>query len=132
VPSVDYTAKGSVNNLFQIELESETVVVTPLADLHELVYHEIEEGAEKVLGILNTSPVKNLVMDFHKTDYYGSAALGFFLKLWKRVRERNGRMAFCNVSGHEKEVLQITRLDHLWHLCGSKSEALAKVTASDR
>ena len=36
-------------------------------------------------------------------------------------------MAFCNVSNHEKEILQITRLDHLWPICSSRSEALAAV-----
>lgn len=36
-------------------------------------------------------------------------------------------MAICNVSAHEKEVLQITHLDHLWPICSSRSEALKAV-----
>ena len=67
------------------------------------------------------------MLDFHKTDYYGSTALGFFLKLWTRARKRNGRMAFCNVSAHEKEILQATRLDHVWPICSSRREALEAV-----
>jgi hypothetical protein len=30
-----------------------------------------------------------------------ATALAFFVRIWKRVRRRKGRMAFCNVSDHE-------------------------------
>jgi anti-anti-sigma factor len=66
-------------------------------------------------------------LDFHKTGYYGSTALGFFVKLWKKVSKRKGRMVFCNVSDHEKEILQITKLDQLWPICSSKIEVLRAV-----
>jgi anti-anti-sigma factor len=66
-------------------------------------------------------------MDFHKTDYYGSTALAFFLKLWKRVRNRNGRMAFCNISDHEREILTVTQLDRLWPIYLSREEATKAV-----
>jgi hypothetical protein len=36
-------------------------------------------------------------------------------------------MAFCNVSDHEKEILQITNLDHSWPICSSRTEALEAV-----
>jgi hypothetical protein len=39
-------------------------------------------------------------------------------------------MAFCNVSDHEKEILQITRLDKSWPICASRSEALEAVRRS--
>jgi anti-anti-sigma factor len=67
---------------------------------------------------------RNILLDFEGTDYYGSTALGLFLKLWKRVRSLDGNMAFCNVSEHEREVLRLTRLDSLWPICGTREEAL--------
>lgn len=115
--------------IFEIEREGTTIVVTPLADLRELDYQQIEEGAKEVLGLLDGASASNVILDLRRTDYYGSTALGFFLKLWKRVRTRNGHMAFCNVSAHEKEILQITRLDHLWPICSSRKEALHAVGA---
>jgi len=115
------------SGIFDIEQQNTTLIVTPLVDLRELDFHRIEAGAKDVLERLNGKAIKDVVLDFHKTDYYGSTALGFFVKLWKRVRMLNGRMAFCNVSDHEKEILQITRLDHLWLICSSRSEALKAV-----
>ena len=113
----------TAGGIFEIEPSDDTIIVVPAVDLRELNYQRIEEGARRILDLLNGTRIKNAVLDFHKTDYYGSCALGFFVKLWKRVRGKNGRMAFCNVSDHEKEILQITNLDHLWPICPSRSEA---------
>ena len=39
-------------------------------------------------------------------------------------------MAFCNVSDREKEILQVTHLDHMWPVCSSRVEALEAVGGS--
>src|ERR1051325_7521614 len=99
---------------FEIERDGDTLIVTPLNNLRELEFPQIETGAKEILGLLASASVKNVIVDFYKTEYYGSTALGFFVKLWKRVRERKGRMVFCNVSDHEREILNVMRLDKLW------------------
>jgi anti-anti-sigma factor len=116
-----------VGGIFEIEEEGETIIVVPAVDLRELDYQRIEAGAKEILESLNGTGIKNVVLDFGKTDYYGSAALGFFVKLWKMVRAGNGYMAFCNVSDHQQEILQITKLDHLWPICSSRIDALNAV-----
>jgi stage II sporulation protein AA (anti-sigma F factor antagonist) len=116
-----------INGTFQIEQQDDTVVVTPLIDLRELEYELIERDGKTVLDRLAAAHAKNVVVDFDKTDYYGSTALGFFVKLWKRSRTHGGHMAFCNVSPHEREILELTRLDTLWSICGSRDEALDAV-----
>jgi anti-anti-sigma factor len=118
------TATAMNTGIFEILQKNDTIIVVPTADLQELDYQRIEQGAGEILHLLNGAGVKNVVMDFHKTDYYGSTALGFFLKLWKRVKQQHGRMVFCNVSEHESEILRITNLDHLWPICRSRGEAL--------
>jgi anti-anti-sigma factor len=117
------TATGA----FEVEREGHTLIVMALMELRELDYLEVEAGARNVLHLLRNRTIKNVVLDFHKTDYYGSTALGFFVKLWKRVRECDGRMAFCGVSDHEREILKVTNLDGLWPICSSREEALQAV-----
>ena len=118
---------ASADGIFEIEQENDTIIVIPAVDLRELEYHRIEQGARIVFAFLNEPGIKNVVLDFHKTDYYGSTALGLFVRAWKKVKERNGRMAFCNVSPYEKEILQITHLDRLWPICSSRIEALKAI-----
>lgn len=123
---------GSASPVFKIEREGETLVVTVLMDLRELEYAHIEEDAAAVLESVSAGPTRDVVLDFAGTDYYGSTALGFFVKLWKRVRARGGNMAFCNLSAHEREVLAVTNLDRLWLVCGTRADALAALAALRR
>ena len=120
---------GTTSGVFEFEQVGETLIVTPRIDLRELAYEQVEAGARDLLDLLNRASVKNVVLDFHKTDYYGSTALGFFVRLWKRVRQRGGSLAFCNISDHEKEILRVTKLDHLWPVCSSREEALQAVAS---
>jgi anti-anti-sigma factor len=115
------------SGVFEIEQNGDTLVVTPVTDLTEFACERIEVGSQELLGLLDQEHIENVVMDFHRTAYYGSTALGFFVRLWKRARSRNGRMAFCNVSEHEAEILKITGLDRLWLICPSRQEALEAV-----
>jgi len=110
-----------------IEQIGETVVITPSQDLRELAFEQIEADAKYALQLLDGTHAKNIVLDFCHTDYYGSTALSFFVKLWKRVCEINGDMAFCNLSAHEQEILGVTKLDTLWSICETREEAVSRV-----
>jgi anti-anti-sigma factor len=114
-------------HFFDTEQQGDTLVVTPAANLGELDTARIDDGMKCILGLLDPKSVKNLILDFHKTDYFGSSALGMFVRLWKTVSAGNGRMVFCNLSEHEKEVLQVTKLDQLWDICNSRDDALQVV-----
>ena len=116
-----------INGTFHIEQFDDTVVMTPQLDLGELEYKRIERDGTVALNLLAAAKAKNVVVDFMKTDYYGSTAIGFFVRLWKRSRMQGGHMAFCNVSQHERQILRLTRLDTLWSICGSREEALDDV-----
>jgi anti-anti-sigma factor len=118
---------GKAAGIFEIELEGETLIVTPVTDLSELNYPQIEAGMNELLQGLADMQGKHVVLDFHRTDYYGTTALSCFLKIWKRVVSSNGKMVFCNVSEHEQEILKITKLDHLWPIYPSRQAALQAI-----
>jgi anti-anti-sigma factor len=118
-----------LGGIFDVEQSQETLIITPLKNLYELDYQEIQLGGRELLELLSTAPVKNVIMDFHKTEGFGSTALGFFVRLWKKVRQRNGSMAFCNLSDNEKEILQITKLDGLWNISSDLDQARKSINA---
>jgi anti-sigma B factor antagonist len=115
--------------ILAIKQVGDTVVVTAREDLSELAFEQIERDAEHVLQLLDGTQAKNVVLDFCYTDYYGSSALSFFVKLWERVQEVGGAMAFCNLSDHEREILGVTKLDTLWAICDSQEEGLRSVAS---
>jgi anti-anti-sigma factor len=111
-------------HLFEFQDDADTLILSPTSNLSELELSYFDEEFRAVILRLEASGFRNVVLDFQGTDYYGSTALGFFLKLWKRIRSVDGKMAFCNVSSHEQEVLRLTRLDTLWPICGTREDAL--------
>jgi anti-anti-sigma factor len=124
---VDRAAFRSETAIFNTVVEGETIILTPVANLRELEFEEINVEAKAVLAMLSAGPARNVVVDFGHTDYFGSTALGFFTQLWQQVKRRNGRLAFCNVSPHEREILRVAGLDGLWPICASRPEALEAV-----
>jgi anti-anti-sigma regulatory factor len=110
--------------LFEVEQAGAIVVIIPQADLSEFAFQQLEAEASEVLGMLDQIGAKSVVIDCCKSTYFGSVAMAFFMKLWLRVRRCSGRMAFCNMSDHEKEILHITKADSLWSMCSSRKEAL--------
>jgi anti-anti-sigma factor len=113
--------------IFEIERQGETVIFTPTTNLSELEY--VESNARGVIDVLCDLSIKNLVIDFQKTDYFGSSALELFVKLWKMVTQRDGRMAVCNLSENQHEILRTTKLGSLWPICVSRGDAMKAVEA---
>jgi anti-anti-sigma factor len=118
---------NGTTSLFEAEQAGDTLIVFPTGNLRELDSLAIAEEGSELLERLSASSAKHVVIDFRRMDYGGSTALGFFVRLAHAVRERGGRMAFCNISEHEREILETTNLDRLGPLCASRQDALRAV-----
>jgi anti-anti-sigma factor len=115
------------NGFFEVAQQGDTMILTPQTDMGELNADRINSGMKHVLALLNNSSVKNIVLDFHKSGYYGSTALGFFIRMWRTISLRKGRMAFCNLSANAQDTLKVMKLDCLWDICTSREDALQTV-----
>jgi anti-anti-sigma factor len=113
--------------IFQIDQEGPTLVVTPTSDLRELEFDRIEAGAAEVLQSLEEGRATNVIVDLKNSNFCGSTALGFFVKLWKRVKTSGGQMVFCGVSVTEQAILKVTHLDTLWPQRPDLKEAFALI-----
>jgi anti-anti-sigma regulatory factor len=51
--------------------------------------------------------------------------LGALIKLWRTMTIVDGRLALCNVSPAEQDVLSATRLDSVWSVYPTRTAALA-------
>ncbi|TFG74288.1 MAG: anti-sigma factor antagonist [Chrysiogenales bacterium] len=66
-----------------------------------------------------------LVLDFANVKYMSSSALGMLITLYKRICERNGRMALCTVRAEIYEVFTITKLSEVFQIYESRTTAMA-------
>jgi anti-anti-sigma factor len=113
----------------EVECERQTIILTPATNLGEFRCQELEAAKEWILQVLEDPEIKNVVIDCHATDYFGSTALALLVTLGRIVDSRSGRMVFCNVSGHALEIFKATNLLDQWLLAHSKENALELISA---
>jgi anti-anti-sigma factor len=118
-----------MRRLIEVERQGETLVLAPREDLGELAYREIAAEEKGLMQLADDPAVKSVVVDCVRTDSFGLTALGLFSRLWQRVRAGGGRMAFCNVSAREAEIMEAMRLIRFWPIHPSREDALAAVAA---
>jgi anti-sigma B factor antagonist len=109
--------------IFATEFDGRTLILTPICDLHETHYPQIEESAALVLEFMEQRPVHDMIVDLTGTDWFGSTALSFLVRVWNKLRARKGCLILCHVTEHESEILRVTRLQNAWPVCATVEEA---------
>lgn len=116
-------------HIFARESQGNTLLLNPMIHLGSLHEPEIVHETDDLLEIINKpgDGPTNLVIDLAFGEYLGTAMLGAVVKLWKRVSQRGGRMALCNVSDNVIQVLRVTKLHTIWPIYASREQALSAV-----
>jgi anti-anti-sigma factor len=128
LPDEETNTMATTVRLLEVERQGSTLILTVRQNLRELEFDEIEAEREEMLRQLAAdATLANVVADFAGTDYFGSTALGLFVRLWHEVRSRGGRLALCNLSGAEQEILAVAGFGGIWPVYASRQEAVAAV-----
>jgi anti-anti-sigma factor len=113
--------------LFDVEIVGNVLVITPRENLGEFGITHFEQEAPILLQFWNEAGAIHAIVDFHRTDYFGSTMLGLLVKLGRYAAGLGGRLVMCGVSNHEAEVIAVAGLQHQWPTCATRDEALALV-----
>ena len=89
--------------------------------LEELSIREIEEELSRLVASKDTI---NLLLNFRNVEHLSSAALGMLIKLNDQVAKRSGRLKLSDIRPQIYQVFKITRLNRLFDVHDSASEAL--------
>lgn len=117
-----------VNEIFNVELHGSTAIVTPKSNLTEFDFAQIELEGKKLANWIEKQTTTCILIDLKNSDYFGSTTVGVFMRWWKLARTRQGKLAMCNLSSHAQELIKITQLDKLWHICATRDEGLSWLT----
>lgn len=120
--------QGMNSNIIRVEQHGDIAVVIPLRDLGEMTFAGANEEILHTLRSLEEADtVQNIVLDFENIDYFGSSAVGAFVRLWKRISARGGSFAVCHLTDHQRDVLQTNNLDSIWQVCPDRMTAMELV-----
>jgi anti-anti-sigma factor len=119
---------NTASRMIEIERAGNVLILTPQRDLGEMDYQEIDREQEELLHELAKDPaIKGVIVDFGRTDQFGSTTLGMLTRLWQEVQKRDCRLALCGISEHESDVLSFTGLAGFWRSFRSREEAVEAV-----
>lgn len=111
-------------------LHEQDVIIVELDPGYDSVEIEpLQKLAELLLGEVARAERPRLVLDMAHTRYIDSMFIETVFRVWKRVKERRGAMALCQLNEVCTEILRITRLDDIWPICRTRAEAVQMVKA---
>jgi anti-anti-sigma factor len=65
-----------------------------------------------------------MVMDLENLECLSSSGLRVFIALVRKLKEKNGRVAFCSLSSGVQNVIKMTQLDDVFEIYKTRTEAL--------
>src|SRR4051812_11085273 len=82
-------------------------------------FHEMETAGfeSAVCAALAADKPPRLVLDLAKTDYFSSATIEAFFRIWKKMESLGkAKMAIAAAGPFCREIITTARLDDLWPL----------------
>jgi anti-anti-sigma factor len=118
------TRKAKSSTYFALERADDVLVVVLGQSLDSLCSSELLEERSILLDEVREHTIGAVVFDFANVEYFDSLVLDTLCEVWKHLREREGKIALCNLSEVGDQILRTSRLDALWHLRPSRLSAL--------
>jgi anti-sigma B factor antagonist len=125
------TAMSISSEYFAIERAGDVLIVVLGPRVSSFSEGLLEERG-KLINEIRTKAPSALVVDFDKVEYFDSLLLDTLCQVWRHVRERDGKMALCNLCSVAQEIVSKCRLDALWPIYASRQSAVDAVVSSAR
>jgi anti-anti-sigma factor len=91
-----------------------------------IVHGEIDMADDPLKARLGPDVYKKKVLiNLEKTEFVDSAGISWLLIIHKRCREAGGTMVIHSITPMVRQVLNVLRLDHVFHLAGDATAAKA-------
>ena len=100
--------------------EGETLVVSVGGYLNSLLGEEVE----KVVRARLDEGSRRILLNFQGTRMVNSIGISFVIGVVEKVMEREGRMAFCEVSRINRDLFRVTGLEKYVRSFETEKEAL--------
>jgi anti-anti-sigma factor len=109
--------------LVRSELKGEIRVV--FVDVPRLVEQAaIDQCYREILGLLDRTEEKHLLLHFGRVAFMSSAALGMLVRLHKKCKEYSVSLRLCNITPDIVQVFKITGLDKVFSIHADASDAI--------
>lgn len=101
------------------------LVLYPL--INEGQWGNVSEVGTEIVGRLESSKSPSLIVDLSPLDYMGSAQVALLVRVWKSLKQNEGKMVVQCPGEMVREVLTIAGLKSLWSIVETRDAALGEL-----
>lgn len=112
--------------------DRETYSVLALYPLiNEGQWGNVSEVGGEIVGRLKSLRKPALVIDLSPLEYMGSAQVALLVRIWKSLKQINGRMVVQCPGEMVREVLALAGLKSLWNIVDTREAALQSLSITE-
>jgi len=100
------------------------IIQVEFVDRNILDEANIQAIGEQVSALVDAEPSPKMLLSFANVEHLSSAALGQLIAINNKVRARQGQLRLANIDPQIREVFQITRLNKLFQIHDSSTDAI--------
>lgn len=108
---------------FELDLKRDCAVLTFNSKLSAFELDEMQDVLGDVLRALDEARCTAVVIDLSQFEFLGSAQLSVLVRIWKAIKDKNGKMVVQTAVPVIKEVLHTAGLDTLWRIADTRAQA---------
>lgn len=127
-PDRIHPAEG--RTVIQVHHIDDVTVIHLDGDYDSMSESALDEVRETLVKEAETADPPRLVVDFSKTRFFGSSFIEILFLAFKRLKERDGRMAVSGMTPFCSEIFRAARIDLLWKSFPTIEEAVAGTAES--
>ena len=108
--------------------QEKTVRIVEFTNSKILDEQNIKEIGDTLGALIGETEYPKILIDFASVDHLSSAALGMLINVNNKVKQRNGQLRLTNIKPQIFEVFVITKLNKLFRIYPTRTEAMASFT----
>lgn len=117
----------NVGQFFHTQTEGGVVVLDIIRPVGSLSDAAVMRELDQVLNDLHSSNCRQLIIDFQQTPYFGSSLLEALRLMWNAIHKEQGQMVLCNLSEVGREIMEVSKFDHIWPIVADRGAALSQM-----
>ncbi len=106
-------------------IQEKNVRIVEFTNSKILDEQNIKEIGDTLNSLIDEHENPRILIDFASVEHLSSAALGMLINANNKVKQRNGQLRLANIRPQIYEVFVITKLNKLFKILPTRTEAMA-------
>ena len=111
--------------MLNITQEQDVTVVEFSSEYASLTCTTVDRIVLELSKTARLDGTPRMVLDLSQVTSFETRFLEVLVRLWKILKKRQGCLVLCGLSPFCSKVLKNAKLDSLWKVCETRSEAIA-------